>query len=157
MLELRRASYTCCNCVEISTHSRNSETYFNLEVLDVNRFALVAIAIVGLGVVVDGNYAYGFSDAECREVLNEHPGSFPAHPAGHPRQNETVNEEVDRTDDQQEHHRKLTYFHSKQIVSCLQSMSRNLEYQERRLMEILQTIETKINLLGRDIDTLKQR
>ena len=78
--------------------------------------------------VLFGHTAYGqqVSVVNCEEELARHPGSLPAHPAGHARENETITEEFRRTGNSETHHRKLTYAHIDQLAYCLGEMIRRL-------------------------------
>ena len=103
--------------------------------------------------------AWEFQDSSCREVLKQHPGTYPAHAAGHSRQEETASEERRRTGNQERYHRKITYWALLQVKDCLRSLSHSLgadaqrrnsnleRVQERlsRLEEALRRLEGKLN------------
>ena len=68
--------------------------------------------------VLFGYNAYGQDNVvtNCQQELEQHPGSLPAHAAGHAREDETINEEYQRTGDKATHHYKVTYAHIDQLA-----------------------------------------
>lgn len=121
------------------------------------RYSSIAVAmfsaLVGLGTAELAQAdAWEFQDTNCRELLEEHPGSFPAHAAGHSRANETALEEVQRTGKRARYHQKITYWALDQVKDCLRSLSHSLGADAQRrnygledLQERQKRIEDKLD------------
>ena len=122
-------------------------------------FSSIAVAmfsvLVGLGTAEFAQAdAWEFQDMNCREFLEKHPGSFPAHPAGHRLKDETVLEEVQRTGKQDRHHQKITYLALNQVKLCLRSLSHSLGADAQRRNDDLDDLQERQKRIEDKLDEM---
>ena len=97
---------------------------------------------------------WSFSDLECRIYLDQHPGSYPAHPPGHSNEAETINEEFERTRDADRHHRKISYQALEDVKGCLRALSFSLGYDAWERNNRIEELEKRQKQIANKLDDI---
>ncbi len=87
--------------------------------------------------------AWEFQDWNCREGLDLYAGTFPAHPAGHDREEETIIEEYQRTGNFDRLYQKVTGAVLGQVKDCLEVLSYSLGEDAQRRNNRLEDLEER--------------
>ena len=99
--------------------------------------------------------AFDFDNISCSYVvLLEHPGLFPAGPAGGSRPDETLIEELERTGDRDEYHAEMTYHALNQLQNCISEINSGLRSDARKRDNRLDRIEEQLERIIAILDRI---